>query len=249
MRIIDAHVHIGRRHLPIEDVEKILAEAGISQAVIFADPESAHIPDDNAYVLEVAKRTAHIPFFYIGGNAYSTRRPFPRLPEPEALGPFRGVKWHCWFTPAHDHGGGPLGMGPDEIRDALTETGMKSLMEKVREMGIPVNFEEHFDITVSFVDLYPDVPVIIPHLGGLNGGTERILEATGGSPNVRYDLSLAGISEDLVARYGSGKFICGSDHPYGSPAWGIQRILNLGISEKEKEDILSGNILALTGTE
>lgn len=247
MRIIDAHVHIGRRHLPIGEVEKVLERAGVAQAVIFADPESPDIPDDNRYVLEVAQRSDHIPFFYIGGNAYSTSRPFPRLPDPEVLEPYRGIKWHCWFTPAHDHGGGPLGMGPDKIRDALTEPGMRSLMDKVRERRIPVNFEEHFEVTTRFVELYPDIPIIIPHLGGLNGGSARILEATGDRPNVRFDLSLAGITEGLVARYGSKKFISGSDHPYGSPTWGIERIGGLNISEREKEDILSGNILALTG--
>ena len=249
MRIIDAHVHIGRRHLPIETVERVLERAGVQKAVVFADPESPDINDDNRYVLEVARRTDHIPFFYIGGNAYSTSRPYPSLPVPEALEPYRGIKWHCWFTPAHDLGGGPLSMGPDEIRRALTEPGMKSLMDKSLEMGIPVNFEEHFKVTVRFVELYPAVPVIIPHLGGLNGGTQRILEAVGDRPNVRFDTSLAGINEELVARYGSKKFISGSDHPYGSPSRGIERIRNLGISEEEKEDILSRNILTLTGAD
>jgi len=249
MRIIDAHVHIGRRHLPIEEVQKVLDRAGVQQAVVFADPESPDIPDDNRYVLEVARRTNHIPFFYVGGNAYSTNRPYPRLPGPEALEPYKGIKWHCWFTPTHDFGGGPLSLGPDQIREALTEPGMKALMDKAMEMKIPVNFEEHFDVTVCFVDLYPDIPVIIPHLGGLNGGTERILEATGDRPNVRFDISLAEINEGLISRYGSKKFISGSDHPYGSPSWGIEKIRSLGISEKEKEDLLSGNILSLTRVE
>ena len=249
MRIIDAHVHIGRRHLPIEEVGEILDRAGVERAVVFADPESSDIPGDNRYVLEVAQGTDHIPFFYIGGNAYSTNRPFPGLPDPGVLEPYRGIKWHCWFTPAHDHGGGPLGMGPERIREALTEPKMRSLMGKVREMGIPVNFEEHFDVTVGFVELYPDIDVIIPHLGALNGGTGRILETVGDRPNVRFDLSLAGITEGLIARYGSKKFISGSDHPYGSPSWGIERVRALGISEEEKEDILSRNILSLTGTE
>jgi hypothetical protein len=247
MRIIDAHVHTGRKHLPIEDVEKVLARAGVERAVIFADPESEDIPDDNRYVLEVSQRTDHIPFFYIGGNAYSTRRPFPRLPAPEVLEAYRGIKWHCWFTPAHDTGGGPLGLGPDQIREVLSEPGIAALMDKVREMGIPVNLEEHFEITVRFVELFPDIPFIIPHLGGLNGGTERILHATGDMPNVRFDLSLAGINEELIARFGSKKFISGSDHPYGSPSWGIERIRSLRISEEEKEALLSGNILELTG--
>jgi len=247
MQIIDAHVHIGRKHLPLEQVQEVLDSAGVDRAVVFADPESSDIPDDNRYVLEVAERTGHIPFFYIGGNAYSGNRPFPDLPGPEVLTPYRGVKWHCWFTPAHDFGGGPLGMSGDEVQDALTEPGMRSLMDKVRAMGIPVNFEEHFEVTVRFVELYPDIPIILPHLGGLNGGTQSVLAAVGDKPNVRLDVSLAWITEELIGRYGSKKFISGSDYPYGNPSWGIDRIRQLKISEEEREDLLSVNILSLTG--
>jgi len=249
MQIIDAHVHIGRRHLPIEHVQDVLDSAGADRAVVFADPESADIPGDNRYVLEVAGRTSHIPFFYIGGNAYSTNRPFPELPDPEILESYRGIKWHCWFTPGHDFGGTSLGMNDVEIRQALTGTRMASLMEKVIDMGIPVNFEEHFNVTVKFIELYPEIKVIIPHMGGLNGGTERVLEAVGDKPNVRFDISLAGISEELVGRYGSEKFLCGSDHPYGSPAWSIQRIRHLNVSDEDRERLFSGNILSLTGPE
>jgi predicted TIM-barrel fold metal-dependent hydrolase len=245
MQIIDAHVHIGRRHLPLEEVQAVLDSSGVDRAVVFADPESGDIPDDNSYVLEVADRTDHIPFYYIGGNAYSTNRPFPELPGPEVLTLYRGIKWHCWFTPGHDLGGTRLGMDRDQVRRALTEPRMKALMEKAREMGIPVNFEEHFDVTIAFVDLYPDVSIIIPHMGGLNGGTDRILAAIGDKPNVYFDVSLAGITEGLVRRYGAEKFLCGSDHPYGSPGWSVERIRVLDISDAERERIFSGNILSL----
>lgn len=247
MEIIDGHVHIGRRHLPLEQIEGILSKAGADRAVVFADPESMNIPDDNEYVLEAAGRSSHIPFLYIGGNAYSTNRPFPHLPDPVALEPYRGIKWHCWFTPGHDFGGLRLGMDGKRIEEVLTEPRMVALMDKVREMKVPVNFEEHFDITVSFVELYPDVNIILPHMGGLNGGTERILSAVGNKPNVYFDVSLADLTEDIVRDFGAEKFICGSDYPYGSPAWSIDRIRKLNISEDERAAIMSGNVLSLTG--
>lgn len=247
MQIIDAHVHIGRRHLPIEQVQDVLDDSGVDRAVVFTDPESTDIPDDNRYVLEVAERTHHIPFFYIGGNAYSTNRPFPELPDPGVLESYFGIKWHCWFTPGHDFGGTRLGMDGEQIRRALTEPRMTALMDKVREMGIPVNFEEHFDVTVCFADLYPDISIIIPHMGSLNGGAGRILPAVGDRANVCFDISLAGINEELIAHYGAEKFICGSDHPYGSPSWSIDRIRHLKVSEEIKEKLFSLNILSLTG--
>jgi hypothetical protein len=247
MEIIDAHVHVGRSHLPMEEVQGLLDEAGADRAVIFADPESPDIPGDNLYVLEKAQTTGHIPFFYIGGNAYSQNRPFPCLPDPETLEPYRGIKWHCWFTPGHDFGGAHLGMNEAQVKDALTEPGMEALMDKAAGMGIPVNFEEHFDVTIQFVDLYPQINVIIPHMGGLNGGSRRILEAVGRKPNVHFDISLAGISEGLIREFGVQKFICGSDHPYGSPSWSIDRVRKLKISEDERQAVFSGNILSLTG--
>ena len=137
-------------------------------------------------------------------------------------------------------------MNDEQITSVLTEPRIASLMEKVREMGIPVNFEEHFDITVNFIDLYPEIRVIIPHMGGLNGGTERIVAAVGDKHNVRFDISLAGIDEALIRRYGPEKFLCGSDHPYGSPAWSIERIRHLDVSDDVRERLYSRNILSLT---
>ena len=138
-------------------------------------------------------------------------------------------------------------MDEDQVHEALTEPRMSALMDKVMEMGIPVNFEEHFDVTVPFVDLYPNVKIILPHMGGLNGGSQRILEAVGHKPNVSFDISLAGISEGLIREYGVGKFLCGSDHPYGSPSWSIDRVHKLNVSEEDKRAVFSGNVLSLTG--
>ena len=141
------------------------------------------------------------------------------------------------------------GMDEEQIHDALTGARMAALMDAVTDMGIPVNFEEHFDVTIQFVDLYPAVKIIIPHMGGLNGGSQRILEAVGKKDNVHFDISLAGISEGLIREMGVHKFICGSDHPYGSPSWSIDRVNKLNVGEEEKQAIFSGNVLSLTGVE
>jgi hypothetical protein len=249
MEIIDAHVHVGRRHLPLDRIQDILDRAGADRAVVFADPESADIPDDNGYVLEVAEQSNHIPFLYVGGNAYSTNRPWSHLPDPEALDGFFGIKWHCWFTPSHDFGGSYLGLSQEQVEELLTEPRMKALMAATVERKIPVNFEEHFDVTVAFADLYPEVTIILPHMGGLNGGTERILEALGHKDNVHFDVSLAGLTGSLVREYGAHKFICGSDYPYGSPQWSIDRIRKLDVTEEERAAIFAGNILSMTGVE
>src|SRR5579885_1766916 len=104
MEIIDSHVHIGRYHLPVEHIDRLLKAAGISRAAVFADPESDNIVEDSTYVLEAAQRLGYFPYFYYGGNAYSGQRPYDRLPLPDNLSEYSGIKWHCWFSPAHDGG-------------------------------------------------------------------------------------------------------------------------------------------------
>ncbi len=124
---------------------------------------------------------------------------------------------------------------------------MKAIMDYIQERKIPINFEEHFDVTVMFVDLYPDASIIIPHMGGLNGGADRVLAAVGHRDNVYFDVSLAGISESLVKEFGAHKFLCGSDYPYGSPSWSVDRVKKLNIPEEQRAMIMSGNVLSLAG--
>src|SRR5215467_12088287 len=83
--IIDAHVHIGRYHLPIEHIDSLLKSAGISRAVVFADPESDDMVNDSTYALESARSMSYYAFYYYGGNAYSGERPYDRLPIPDNL--------------------------------------------------------------------------------------------------------------------------------------------------------------------
>ena len=118
----------------MEKIQEILDRAGVDRAVVFADPESANIPDDNDYVLEVTSKNDHIPFYYIGGNAYSTNRAFPNLPDPRVLDPYMGIKWHCWFSPGHDFGGTRLGMDDSRIEEVLTEGARTGLC---RDVGVP----------------------------------------------------------------------------------------------------------------
>lgn len=245
--IIDAHVHTGRHHLQIEGINTLLKRAGIDKAVIFADPESSDIPGDSAYVLAVARDLDFIPFYYFGGNAYSTKRPFPELKVPSNFAAYKGVKWHCWFTPAHDAGGfysPKLSAGPEEL---LSEPGFIAVMEEVRRLGIPVNFEEHFDITREFVRRYPDINIIIPHMGALNGGEEKVLREFWDNQNVHFDTSLGYVDERIVRGLGAHRLLLGSDYPYGSPHSNLHNIMSLDLTEEEKTAILSGNVLRLVG--
>jgi hypothetical protein len=248
MAILDAHMHLGRSHLPLAEARRLLKEAGIAGAAVFADPESRDLPGDNRYALEAAGSGPLLfPFFYVGGNPYSGTRAAGPLPSPSALDGYRGIKWHCAFTPEHDGGGGPLGMSLDEADRAVASPEVAALMARAARDRLPVCLEEHFDLTVRFVARYPDVTFVIPHMGMLNGGTRAVLQAFAGSSNVCFDTSLAVPDAGTIRALGPARILFGSDHPYGDPGSALRRVRGLGLAPDEAAAVLGGNLLRLLG--
>lgn len=248
MTVIDSHVHVGR-HLPIDAWQRRLAQVGIDRAVVFADPETDDLSRDEACALELAARHGHVPFYYHGGLAYSTNRPFERITPPKDLSRYRGVKWHCWWTPAHDLGGGPLDLGPREIEREVESPAFRDLMAALAELKRPMIFEEHFDVTRAVVERYPDVAIIIPHLGLLNGGSARVVAAFADRPNVYFDTSLGPLTREVVARVGAGRLLAASDFPYGDPGTVRRQVERLGLPPADAAAILGGNLARLCGLE
>jgi hypothetical protein len=246
--IIDAHVHIGQYHLPIEPIDKLLKREGISRAIVFADPESDVMVDDSTYVLEAAQRFGYYPFYYYGGNAYSGQRPYDRLPVPDNLNQYLGIKWHCWFSPAHDGGlrySYPIDM--DDVRRQMDAPDFQAVMTAIQSLKFPMTFEEHFEVTKEFVRRYPDITLIIPHMGMLNGGQERVQAQFREYPNIHFDTSLGQVNESIVQALGASRLLYGCDYPYGMPGDNLRRVQRLRVREEEKELMLGGNVKRLLG--
>ena len=244
--IIDAHVHIGRYHLPIEHIDSLLKAAGISRAVVFADPESDDMVNDSIYALEAAQSRGYYAFYYYGGNAYSGQRPYDRLPVPGNLDQYNGIKWHCWFSPAHDGGlrySYPIDM--DNVRRQMDAPDFQAIMAAIQALNFPMTFEEHFEVTCEFVRRYPDVTLIIPHMGMLNGGQERVQAQFRDNPKIHFDTSLGQVNETIVETLGASRLLYGCDYPYGSPADNLRRVQRLKIPEEEKELVLGENVKRL----
>ena len=247
--IIDAHVHIGRYHLPIEHIDALLKREDISRAVVFADPESNDMVEDSTYVLEAAQRLGYYPFYYYGGNAYSGQRPYDELPVPENLNQYKGIKWHCWFSPAHDGGlrySYPIDM--DNVRRQMDAPDFQAVMAAIQALRLPMTFEEHFEVTREFVRRYPDVTLIIPHMGMLNGGQERVQAEFRDLRNIHFDTSLGQVNETIVRELGASRLLYGCDYPYGMPGDNLRRVQRLRINEEEKELMLGGNVRRLLGS-
>ncbi len=87
------------------------------------------------------------------------------------------------------------------------------------ERRLPILLEESFENTLFFLnELAPDLPVVIPHLGGLNGGycAQKAAAGVWNRPQTYTDSSTAALAEieDFLGRYGSDRLLFGSDHPF-----------------------------------
>jgi len=240
MRIIDSHVHMGRnRRTKFYDEGELwrdLKDADAQGAVIFAFPEDIYRIADSAesrlraneYILEVADKYDDLFPFYFVWNDYLV---------PEELGRYRGIKWH------RHH---------DEPRYDYDDPRCMRFLEEVKGLGMPVLLEEEFKETERFIDANPELKVIIPHIGALNGGHDR-MEAFYGSENVYFDTSVApiGAIKRCLEAVGPGRIIFGSDVSgtsvpfYNFPKVELEKIRSLGLTEGDLGRVLSGNILGI----
>jgi uncharacterized protein len=243
--IIDAHAHCGKQDIDpgqtIEDYYAAVQGSDILGVVMFPpvmgiydryDPDFEDTPEwqmrrqrANNYVLTLEGWGLSVfPFFFIW-NDFAVAQLTDR---------HRGIKWHR-------HAGEPhYDYRDPQCRAALAE---------IRRRHMPVVFEEEWHHTLYFInELAPDLKIIIPHCGLLNGGFERFCRAgIWERPNIFTDTALApsAVIAAYVRDYGHTRIMFGSDFPFGDPVQECQKILELEISEAEKEALLMGNVQAL----
>ena len=237
MRIVDSHVHIGcnkkTKYYSGKELWRDLREAGAQGAVIFAFPEDmyriADTPDSrlvaNEYVLKVADRSDDLFPFYFVWNDYQV---------PGNLDRYRGVKWH------RHH---------DEPRYDYDDPRCASFLERIGELKMPVLLEEEFEETKRFIDVNPGLEIIIPHIGALNGGHDR-MEAFYDNKNVYFDTSVApiGAIKTCLEAVGPERIIFGSDVSgtrlpfYNFPKVELEKIRSLRLGKTDLELVLSGNM-------
>jgi len=133
----------------------------------------------------------------------------------------------------------------DNVRRQMDAPDFQAIMAAIQALNFPMTFEEHFEVTCEFVRRYPDVTLIIPHMGMLNGGQERVQAQFRDNPKIHFDTSLGQVNETIVETLGASRLLYGCDYPYGSPADNLRRVQRLKIPEEEKELMLGGNVKRL----
>jgi predicted TIM-barrel fold metal-dependent hydrolase len=165
-----------------------------------------------------------IPYFFVW-NDFATEQLRPE---------HKGIKWH---------------RHPDEPRYLYEHPRCLEMAELIQARRLPVVLEEELENTIFFIrELAPRALVIIPHLGGLNGGYEAIAAAgLWELPRVYADTSLASAPEirDYLSNYGDDRLLFGSDFPFGHPRRELNKICDLGLPEETREKILYRNLREL----
>lgn len=241
--IVDSHVHCGVQNVrqPWELVRRLLDDADIEGACLFAPVEDVYDRSDpsfvddpwwiacraraNDYLLEVQAAEPRVNAYYFVWNDF---------PAEELGRGFRGVKWHR-------HGDEPVYRYDDPRCEAF--------LQEVYRLDLPVVLEETFPNTLAFLARVDGrAPVIIPHMGALNGGFGRLLAAgVWDRERVYADTALASPREleRFLDRYGHDRLLFGSDFPFGSPASELSTILGLGLSRDELSAVLRDTVTRL----
>lgn len=245
---IDAHAHCGRQdRVPPQDFNdyaSCIRGSGIRSVVMFPpvmeiyDRYDFNFKDDgqwvqrrrdaNEYLLHLGNaELSVIPYFFIW-NDFAIEQLTPA---------HKGIKWH-----RHS----------DEPRYHYDEPRCRAAIDAIRNRNMPVCLEEEWRYTIRFMEeLAPDVRIIIPHCGFLNGGYRQfchhhIWERS----NIYTDTALAPTEaiSHYISNYGHERIFFGSDFPFGDPRSELQKILRLGLTQNQTDAIVRWNILRVLET-
>jgi predicted TIM-barrel fold metal-dependent hydrolase len=235
MEIIDSHTHWGPSvsmgiEVTTQEILKQAEQSGVSRIVVFPFPPMA-LADEGAnqrLLNEATKIKEFIPYYYIP----ETMEPIPDRKR------FYGGKWH-WMRGIQD--------SSSNYR-ALEDPKLGEFIEASEEIDLPIVFEEEFAFTEAFIEKTKKLKIIIPHLGMLGGNPIDFLSAFEARENIYFDTALANPATmmNFIERIGHERILFGSDIPFGTMKWELEKVLSLPIGDDEKEWILSKNLLRLT---
>jgi predicted TIM-barrel fold metal-dependent hydrolase len=234
MEMIDSHTHWGPSvsmgtEVTTEELLRQAEQNNVGRIVVFPFPSMALVDEGiNERLLDETKRIKKfIPYYYI----------------PETMSPilggkgFYGGKWH-WMRGVQDC---------SSNYQVLDDPKLEEFIEESERIDLPIVFEEEFTFTEAFVRKTKNLNIIIPHLGMLGGNPMDFLNTFKARENVYFDTALA--SPDTVMRFiekiGHERILFGSDIPFGTMKWELEKVLSLRIGDEKKDWILSKNLKRL----
>ena len=244
--ILDACVYISRTIAPWPRARETLRRAGIDSALLTAHPESPQLSDDISLPLDVAGPEGPWAAFYVGGNPYAGHRR-GRIIIPRDLDRYHALHIRCFLSPSLDFGGATTSAQwePDELRAAVEREDLSELLEAAQRLGMPVWLIEHFPVTLSLIDRFPQVRFVIPKMGAMNGGSSQVINALADYDNVFFDTSCGELHESIVRRLGAERILLASGYPFNDPAEALNQVGRLDLPDDDIVAIAGGNLLKL----
>jgi predicted TIM-barrel fold metal-dependent hydrolase len=241
--IIDSHIHCGiqNSNLSFDTVKRYLGAGGIQGACIFAPVEDIYdrydfnFEDDaawvacrhraNSYVLETQQNHENIFAYYFVWNDFR---------KNELKKGYRAIKWHRHEYEPEYHYDDPM---------------CEAFLQEAYRLQLPIILEESYNNTQYLIRRIDGrTPIIIPHMGGLNGGFSTLFKAgTWDNETIYADTALATGREMAIFldKYGSERLLFGSDFPFGVPGSELQKVVRLNLGERDFENVVCQNILRL----
>ncbi|MGZ3579516.1 MAG: amidohydrolase family protein, partial [Syntrophales bacterium] len=147
---------------------------------------------------------------------------------------YKAIKWHRHeYEPVYHYD------------DPLCE----AFLQEAYRLKLPIVLEESSANTRSFIRrVNGRTAIIIPHMGGLNGGFSALFKSgIWDNETVYADTALASGREiaQFLDRYGSRRILFGSDFPFGTPGGEIQEVKGMNLGKEDFENIVCNNILRL----
>ena len=236
--IVDAHCHAGTgdgftgpwdTYAPLEGYLEKAAVAGIRRTIVFP----VFNGDYGAANRRLAAIVAGHPDRLVGFGGLHPIADADRVDElvreaVEELG-LRGLKIH-----AHD---------------ALPEA---PVLRAARRHGIPllVDVMRKVEHAIGLAHAFPEVPVIVPHLGAFVDdwhAQRRLIDALPEHPNLYADTSGVRYWDVLVraARRAPDRLIFGSDGPFLHPGVELEKIRQLPVPRDVRRTIAGGTLAVL----
>jgi len=244
---IDAHVSISGRDRQTVDVLRQLQRVETDSAIVFADAASPDLESSNRYILRSGQEFDCYPFYYMGGNPYTDTR--MDLEIPPDIEEYAGLRWHGWFAESEDRAGRVDRHELDFAVIIMESPEFTGLMTALAYYGKPVLFEEDFAVTLEFVRRYPELTVIIPHMGTLSGGQDQVIGQFYRNENVVFTTSHGVLDQATVRRIGPERLLYSSDFPYGRPADEIEKIKRLELSDEDEALVFGENVERILNAE
>lgn len=229
MKILDFHVHYGKDNFDfaensIENIKKELKKSKTNFVVLFPF-STTNLLLDSLKILNLSKKYKFIiPFFRVNPNKIS------KIEFENNVKHFYGLKLY-----------------PDKNFNPSSKKYFW-IYEICNNFDIPIIFHSKNNSKngncrniIKINNYFPNLKIVIAHFCDCE---LKELEFALSKNNVFIDTSLFLTTkrfEYLVNKYGSNKFIFGSDFPYDSQKIAKDKIIYSNISKKDKENVLFNN--------